>query len=302
MSPETITEKLKNLAVSPYEEVISYEYLYSKEGSSLKKLSDITVKAGILPSQAVASENGLFSFEEDMSPIKEYIEKKLGTFSVAINNTQSWPEKLADSERPAPLFYYQGDIGLIESKSVSIVGSRKATDKGKRRAFQMARDLSKHGITIVSGLAKGIDTAAMTSALDNGGKVIGVIGTPIDEYYPKENANLQRKVAKENLLVSQVPFYKYSVQPFKTRRYYFPERNELMAAISDATIIIEASDTSGTLTQARACQHQGRKLFILKSCYEDNSVSWPRKWAEKDNVFVVSSSEEVVSCLYGDAE
>lgn len=302
MSPEALAETLGNLAVSPYKEVVSYELLYAKKGTSLKKMSDLTVKAGRLPSEAVSYEYGLLPFQEDMEPIEEYVSKKLGRFSVAINNTQSWPDKLADSERPTPLFYYQGDIGLIESKSVSIVGSRKASEAGKRRAFQMARDLAKSGITVVSGLAKGIDTAAMTSAIDNKGKVIGVIGTPIDEVYPKENKELQETVARDHLLVSQVPFYKYSIQPFKTRRFYFPERNELMAAISDATIIIEASDTSGTLTQARACQHQGRKLFILKSCYEDDSVDWPKKWAKKPNVYVIDNSDAVISILYGDRD
>ncbi len=301
MSPEALAKKLGNLAVSPYKEVVSYELLYAKKGTSLKKMADLTVKAGRLPSEAVSYEYGLLPFsEEDIDPVREYVSSKLGKFSVAINNTQSWPDKLADSERPTPLFYYQGDIGLAESRSVSIVGSRKASEAGKRRAFQMARDLVKSGITVVSGLAKGIDTAAMASAISNGGKVIGVIGTPIDEVYPKENKDLQEVVAKEHLLISQVPFYKYSIQPFKTRRFYFPERNELMAAISDATIIIEASDTSGTLTQARACQHQGRKLFILKSCYEDSSTDWPKKWAKKPNVYVVDSSDSVISILYGD--
>ena len=151
---------------------------------------------------------------------------------------------------------------------------------------------------MVSGLAKGIDTEAMKSAMEHGGRLIGVIGTPIDEAYPRENADLQEEIARKHLLVSQVPFYKYQKQPFNTRRYYFPERNELMAAISDATVIVEASDTSGTLTQARACQHQRRKLFIMKSCYENDSVDWPKKWAEKDNVYVVGSTGEIVSILY----
>jgi DNA processing protein len=127
--------------------------------------------------------------------------------------------------------------------------------------------------------------------------VIGVIGTPIDECYPKENCSLQNEIAEKHLLVSQVPFYRYSQQPFKTKRYYFPERNELMAAISDATVIIEASDTSGTLTQARACLHQGRPLFILRSCYDSDQVTWPKRWAEKENVFIIGSSEEILSAI-----
>ena len=125
--------------------------------------------------------------------------------------------------------------------------------------------------------------------------VIGVIGTPIDECYPRQNVDLQTYVANSGLLISQVPFYRYSRQPFKTKRYYFPERNELMAAVSDATVIIEASDTSGTLIQARACEHQGRPLFILRSCVENPEVTWPKKWVGKDNVHVIDDVGDVLA-------
>lgn len=72
-----------------------------------------------------------------------------------------------------------------------------------------------------------------------------------------------------------------------------------MAAISDATVIVEASDTSGTLTQARACVHQGRKIFILRSCYESQAASWPRKWAQRENVFVIDSTDQILETVYG---
>ena len=300
MSAQALMEQIRRSAVSPYDEVLSYELLYSTMGKSLKRISDLTVKRGLLPSQAVENELGFARPQIEIAPIKDMIDGKLGSFSVAINNTPSWPEKLADSARPTPLIYYQGDLGLIEQASVSIVGSRKASEDGKKRARQLARDLAKSGVVVVSGLARGIDTAAMESTIENGGKVIGVIGTPIDEVYPKENAKLQEFVAKNNLLISQVPFYKYAHQPFKTLRYYFPERNELMAAVSDATVIIEASDTSGTLTQARACQHQGRPLFILRSCLNNTDITWPHKWASRENVYVIDSVQDILSVLNRD--
>lgn len=299
MSPESLREMLEKSAVSPYEETLAFELLYAEEGASLKKITEKTVLAGKLPSQVAKEQYGLL-MPDIFDEIEQVVDSKIGRLSVAVNNTPTWPEKLSDSERPTPLFYYYGNIGLMESRSVSIVGSRKASDAGLARAKKMARRMASAGIAVVSGLAKGIDTAAMTAAVDAGGHVIGVIGTPIDECYPKENRELQEVVATDHLLVSQVPFYRYLKQPFKTKKYYFPERNELMAAISDATIIIEASDTSGTLTQARACMHQGRKLFILRSCYENDTVTWPKKWAERENVYVVDSSEAIVSVLYGE--
>ena len=299
MSPQALAELVRKSSVSPYEEMVAYEYLYSLEKSSLKKMTEMTVLSGLLPTEALQELCGMLK-PEGLDIVQEYIDSKLGDFFVAVNNTPSWPDKLRDSEKPTPLFYYDGDIGLMEVPSISIVGSRKSSEDGLKRARRLARELVDAGYVIVSGLAKGIDTAAMSSAIDEGGRVIGVIGTPIDECYPKENQTLQDTVAERHLLVSQVPFYKYANQPFNTRRFYFPERNELMAAISDATVIIEASDTSGTLTQARACRHQGRPLFILRSCYENTDIEWPRKWAQRDNVYVIDSTDQILEVLSDD--
>lgn len=298
MSPEALMDALRTSTVSPYEEMLAFEYLYVRPRTGLRKMTEETVLSGKLPSQLLYERYGT-SRPEGMDEVAETVDGKIGKLSLAVNGTTSWPEKLADSDRPTPLFYYRGDIGLMDAESISIVGSRKASPEGVARARRLAREMVAAGVVVVSGLAHGIDTAAMTSALESGGRLIGVIGTPIDECYPRENAALQDVVSKEHLLVSQVPFFKYSKQSFQSKKHYFPERNELMAAISDATVIVEASDTSGTLTQARACLAQGRKLFILKSCYENEAVSWPRKWAEKKGVFVASSTEEILDEVYG---
>jgi DNA processing protein len=146
-------------------------------------------------------------------------------------------------------------------------------------------------------LAKGIDTAALTGALEARGKVIAVIGTPIDEYYPKENKELQDYIASHHLLLSQVPFYKYKNEHFKARRYYFPERNKTMSALSEATIIVEASDRSGTLTQARACFKQKRPLFILNSCFENPDITWPHNYSKRDNVYRVQDINDIIQVL-----
>jgi DNA processing protein len=138
----------------------------------------------------------------------------------------------------------------MNEKCISIVGARAVTPDGILRTERLVRELAWHGFTIVSGLARGTDTVALQTALQCGLNVIGVIGTPIDEYYPLVNRELQEKIAHEHLLISQVPFYKYATQPFDTKRIYFVERNATMTAISMATVIIEAFDTSGILAQA----------------------------------------------------
>jgi DNA processing protein len=289
---------LDEITLSPYRELTAYEFLYSQDGASLRSMTKSTVLSHKLPSEVLRDRYGLIE-PAGLAEVERFLGNKMGNFSIVVNNTPSYPMKLKASEHPTPLIYYRGDIGLLESKSISIVGARKASSEGLSRAARLAKELVERGYTIVSGLAAGIDTAALTSALALAGAVIGVIGTPIDEYYPKENRALQDTIAYEHLLVSQVPLLKYSQQSFKTKRFYFPERNELMAAISDATVIVEASDTSGTLIQARACLAQKRPLFILKSCADNPSITWPKKLLEKDSksVFIVETSQQLVKLL-----
>ncbi|QBY43750.1 DNA-processing protein DprA [Arsenophonus nasoniae] len=105
-------------------------------------------------------------------------------------------------------------------------------------------------------------------------------------FYPKQNIELQQRIRENYLLISQVPFKRYLDQDYRTNRLFFPERNATMSALSEATIIVEASDTSGTLTQARAALDQGRKLFILDSCFKNSTISWPEKYEARGAIRV----------------
>jgi DNA protecting protein DprA len=196
----------------------------------------------------------------------------------------------AASGREATVFY-SGDLELLDGPTVSIVGTREVSDAGWKRASQLARDLSKSGVTVVSGLAKGVDTAALTSAISNGGHVVAVIGTPLDKAYPAENASLQQQIYAHHLLLS----------PFKDgERVYrsnFPARNRVMAALSDATVIIEASDTSGTLHQAAECVRLGRWLFIAKSVVDDPNLTWPTRFLGQSRVRVLESTADLIDAI-----
>jgi DNA protecting protein DprA len=196
----------------------------------------------------------------------------------------------ASSGREATVFY-AGELDLLDAPTVSIVGTREVSDAGWKRASQLARELAKTGVTIVSGLAKGVDTAALTSAISNGGRVAAVIGTPLDKAYPAENAELQQQIYAHHLLLS--PF-KEGERVFKSN---FPARNRVMAAISDATVIIEASDTSGTLHQAAECVRLGRWLFISKSVVEDPTLTWPQKFLGQPKVRVLASAIDVIDAI-----
>jgi DNA processing protein len=197
-----------------------------------------------------------------------------------------YPAKLRDAQYPVELLYYQGFWDLVETRSVAVVGARKASAEGLARAAKLARRLSADGFTLVSGLAAGIDTVAHTTAIECGTPTIAVIGTSLSSVYPPENAELQNLIARDHLLISQVPVIRYAAQgPFLNKRF-FPERNVTMSALTEATIIVEASDTSGTLTQARAALHQGRKLFILESCFHVKGLRWPTLYERRGAIRV----------------
>ena len=270
-------------SISPYSEMIAYETLWVRDGATLKKVASEYLQRIDLPSKAI---NPIIDLD-NMDKVKAYFEEREIHFSIMTAKSYQYPSALKDPKYPIKLLYYRGDIDLLaQPKRISIVGARKATPEGILRARKIAKELAKAGYTIVSGLAEGIDTAAMTATLENDGRLIGVIGTPITEYYPKKNKDLQETVARDHLLISHVPIYRYSQEHFNSKRFYFPQRNVTMAAVSDATIIVEASDTSGTLTQARACMEMGRKLFILNSCFEQEGLKWPHTYQAKGAIRV----------------
>jgi DNA processing protein len=207
-------------------------------------------------------------------------------FGVRVHRAGEYPKKLRDAEDPVELLYYRGSWDLVETRSVAVVGTREPSQLSVEHTSRLVRLLVKDGFTIVSGLARGIDAAAHKAAVGGGGKTIAVIGTPLTHSYPKENAQLQERIATDFLLVSQVPIYRYSKQDYRRNRGFFPERNKTMSALTEATIIVEAGQTSGTLIQARAALRQGRKLFILDSCFQNPSLSWPREFETRGAIRV----------------
>jgi DNA processing protein len=219
-------------------------------------------------------------------------------FDVRVFGEWEYPERLRDAADPVELFYFQGNWALAAAPGVAVVGTRKPTEQGRARAAFIAKRLSQDGITVVSGLAEGIDTAAHQGAIDNGGQTIAVIGTPLGHAYPKANAALQERIAREYLLISPIPVERYDAQNFRTNRFFFPERNKVMSALTKATIIVEAGETSGTLVQAREALRQGRKLLIMKSCFERDDITWPARF-EREGAIRVDSYDDVRRQLVG---
>lgn len=165
-----------------------------------------------------------------------------------------------------------GDVRLLTSGArVSIVGSRKATREGLNRASRLARLLVGRGIVVVSGLAEGVDTAAHTSAIDAGGRTVAVLGTPLDNFFPAANRPLQERIMREHLAVSQ---FAPGLSP---GRKAFPMRNRTMALLSDATVIAEAGESSGTLHQGWEALRLGRPLFLMESLASRGDLTWTKE-------------------------
>ncbi|MEQ9587917.1 MAG: DNA-processing protein DprA [Parvibaculaceae bacterium] len=165
-----------------------------------------------------------------------------------------------------------GDVDLVRyGRRVSVVGSRKVSDEGQRRAKALVEQLVEGGIIVVSGLASGLDTVAHTTAMACGGRTVAVLGTPLDKFYPAANKDLQQTIMTEHAAVSQFP----SGYPATPKN--FPMRNRTMALLTDATIIVEASEKSGTRHQGWEALRLGRAVYLLENILADESLTWPKE-------------------------
>jgi len=173
---------------------------------------------------------------------------------------------------------------------VAVVGTRTASQAGLEHSAHLARLLVEHGVTVVSGLAHGIDTAAHQSTLDNGGRTIAVIGTGIRKCFPADNAELSRHIVDSGgAIVSQ---FWPDAPPAK---YAFPRRNITMSGIAQGTVVIEASSTSGARLQAGAALRHGKKVFLVRSLTDHQE--WARTYVKDLGARQIETVEEVIDAL-----
>ena len=168
--------------------------------------------------------------------------------------------------------FVAGDAELLRSgRRVSVVGSRKVSEAGIRRTRKLVKKLVDQNIIVVSGLAAGVDAVAHTATIEAGGRTVAVLGTPLDKFYPASNKVLQTRLMREHAVVSQFPLG-YPATPKN-----FPMRNRTMALLTDATVIVEAGEKSGTRHQGWEALRLGRDVFIMSNVAEDESLSWPQE-------------------------
>jgi DNA processing protein len=168
-----------------------------------------------------------------------------------------YPALLKNIHDPPVVLYVLGNSGLLANRSMGIVGSRAATHYGKSVAGQLANSLSRHGFTIISGLALGIDTAAHNGALAAEGKTIAVLGCGLDIVYPPSNHNLYRHIASAGAVVSEYPL------GTKPDNFRFPARNRIISGLSLGIVVVEAANRSGSLITASHALEQGREVFAV---------------------------------------
>lgn len=220
-----------------------------------------------------------------------------GSFQLHTVLDADYPAALRSIFNRPPLLTIQGEWDeRLLSRSIAIVGTRNASVAGRRRADRMARALVKHDFAIFSGLAAGIDTAAHAAAIDDGGLTVAVMGTGMYRRFPAQNAALADRIVETGgALVSQF----FPNQP--PTSWTFPNRNVVMSGLTMATVVIEASETSGAKMQARVALQHGRTVFLVKSLVE--SHEWARKYVEKGiygtHAIQISSPDEIVDRLSG---
>jgi len=197
-----------------------------------------------------------------LSPDWDQVERDLAWFDapnrhIITVQDATYPSLLKEITDPPSILFVQGDVDLLSSWQLAVVGSRNPSPPGRDNAFEFARFLASGGLTIISGLAMGVDAAAHQGALAGQGKTIAVVGTGLDRVYPAKHRDLAHDIVEQGVIVSE---FALGTSP---RAENFPRRNRLISGLSLGTLVIEAAIQSGSLITARMAMEQGRDVFAI---------------------------------------
>ena len=265
----------------------TFRHLVSYFGSTKEALAHIgeLAKRGGKKEIKVASEK---QAEAQMNRA-EKIGAKILTWKDA-----DYPFLLKQIKDAPPVIFVLGHTGLLASDSVAIVGTRNASLNGKNIARFLAAGLIEKNYTVVSGMAKGIDAAAHTGALESGfvneSGTVAVLGTPVDEIYPQENTDLYNQIKERGCLVSELPFG----SPLVPQN--FPRRTRIISGLSRGVVVIEANLKSGSLITAREAANQGRDVFAVPGFPMDPRSQGPNALIQ-DGATLVQSAKDIVDAL-----
>jgi DNA processing protein len=205
-------------------------------------------------------------------------------------HSPDYPALLAEATGAPLVLFVNGDPGLLSMPQLAVVGSRNPTRGGARTAFEFAAHLAASGLTITSGLATGIDTAAHEGALSAGGSTIAVLGTGIDRVYPAANRELAHRIAERGALVSEFPLGS------PPESWHFPRRNRIISGMSLGTLVVEAAQRSGSLITARLAAEQGREVFAIPGSIH-NALARGCHRLIRDGARLVESADDIFAEL-----
>ncbi len=253
--------------------------------ASAKELEEAGLSAAV--AQSVASG---CAFEEAVEQQQKVA--KLGVELVPITDSR-YPARLREIFDPPPLLYARGRIELLGNLMLGVVGTRRPTPYGMQVAARLSRDLSEAGLTIASGMARGIDTAAHRAVLECGGDTIAVFGCGVDEVYPSENRKLAESLCEKGLVISEFPM---GAPPFPQN---FPVRNRIISGMSAGVLVVEGGEYSGSTITAKLAAEQNREMFAVPGNVT-SKMSWGPNLLIKQGAKLVQEWNDVVMELKGE--
>jgi DNA processing protein len=232
--------------------------------------------------------------EIDEATLEGYVQQIFDLESAGVSLVtvleEDYPTNLRLIYNRPPFLFVRGELRPEDDRALAVVGTRNASEDGREQAARIARELVEHNVTVLSGLARGIDTVAHESTLDAGGRTVAVMGTGIRRVYPADNRELAARIIDAGgTLVSQ---FWPDAPP---TRYSFPMRNVVMSGMGVGTVVVQASSTSGAKMQARLALDHGKRLFLIESLVMHEK--WARDYAERPGATVVKSVDDVLAAL-----
>jgi DNA processing protein len=255
--------------------------IFTAKESTLSKLDGI----GTVRAKSIKSFSDFDRFEDELKFIEKYQVQML------FLNDPAYPKRLLQCYDSPTLLFYKGTADLNASKIVSIIGTRSHTDYGKAITEKLINEMASENITIVSGLAYGIDTIAHKSALKNNLPTIGVLGHGLDTIYPSENSSLAKQMTKEGGLLTEF------VSGTKPDKHNFPTRNRIVAALADATVVIETDVRGGSMITAELANNYNRDVFTIPGKVTDTKSTGCNRLITQNKAALLSNAGELLSMM-----